>query len=121
MPAMGTPCTASASDALPYASLDDRTSGSTLGGTPNSRSSSSSQSHVWMSNSIVRDALLTSVTCRMPLLTFDLSHVSTVPNASLTAPAHARAPGPSSRIHRLLRAEQDARLSRPDYASAPAG
>ena len=115
MPAMGTPCTASASDALPYASLDDRTSGSTLAGTPNSRSSSASQSHVWMSNSIVRDALLTSVTCCRPLVSFHISHVSTVPNASLPASARARAPGTLSRIQRILLAEKYASMRRPVF------
>src|SRR5919201_962723 len=79
MPAIGTPCTASASDALPYASLDDRTSGSMLAGIPNSRSSSSSHSQRWMSNSIVRDALLTSVTCCVPPVSFHINHASTVP------------------------------------------
>ena len=47
----------------PYDSLDDRTSGSMLAGTPKIFSSSSSHSSVWMLNSIVREALLTSVMC----------------------------------------------------------
>ena len=64
MPAIGTLSMPSDSETSPYTSLDDRTSGSMLAGTPNSFSSSSSHCSVWMLNSIVRDALLTSVTWR---------------------------------------------------------
>ena len=42
-----------------------------------------------MSNSIVRDALLTSVTCTLPPVRFHTSHESTVPNASSPAFAFA--------------------------------
>ena len=58
---------------------------------PNSRRSSSSQRKAWMLNSIVRDALVTSVMWRPPLLSFHTSHVSTVPNASLPASAREKA------------------------------
>ena len=63
MPAIGTRSMPSDVETSPYTSLDERTSGSMLAGTPNRRSSSSSHCSVWMLNSIVRDALLTSVTC----------------------------------------------------------
>ena len=55
-----------------------------------------------MLNSMVRDALLTSVTWTCPLVSFQISHESTVPNASLPASARARAPGTLSRIHATL-------------------
>src|SRR2546428_3829833 len=93
MPAIGTPSIASAFETVPYTSLDARTLGSRLAGTPNSRSSSSSHFNVLMLNSIVRDALLTSVTWHLPLVSFHTSHESTVPNASLPASARTLAPG----------------------------
>ena len=52
-----------------------------------------------MLNSIVRDALLASVTCTLPPVRFQTSHESTVPNASSPAFALARAPGTFCRIH----------------------
>ena len=61
---------------------------------------------VWMLNSIVREALLTSVTCCVPPVSFQTSQVSTVPNASSPASARARAPGTLSRIQRILLAEK---------------
>ena len=59
-----------------------------------------------MLNSIVRDALLTSVTCVEPLVSFHTSQLSMVPNASLPASARARAPGTLSRIHATLLPEK---------------
>ncbi len=59
-----------------------------------------------MLNSIVREALLTSVMCTAPLVSFQTSHESTVPNASLPASARARAPGTLSRIQRTLLPEK---------------
>ena len=63
-------------------------------------SSSSSHSPVWMLKSIVRDALVTSVTCTRPSVSFQISQLSTVPNRELAAlgalrgrPAHC--PGSS--------------------------
>ena len=47
----------------------------------------SSQSSLWMSNSMVREALVTSVTWAAPPVSFHTSHVSTVPNKAL---AHFR-------------------------------
>ena len=69
-----------------------------------------------MLNSIVRDALLTSVMCRAWPVSFQISHVSTVPKASLPASARARAPGTLSRIQRILLAEKYASMSRPVFA-----
>src|SRR2546423_10485559 len=83
----------------PYTSLEDDTAGSTERGTPNNFSSSSSQSPLRRLNSIVRDALLGSVTCTRPPVKFQTSHESTVPNASVPAFALARAPETFLRIH----------------------
>ena len=59
-----------------------------------------------MLNSIVRDALLTSVMCVESLVSFHTSQLSMVPNASLPASALARAPGTLSRIHATLLPEK---------------
>src|SRR5438309_6084402 len=89
----------------PYTSLDEPTAGNTERGTPNRSNSSSSQSPVRRLKSIVRDALLGSVTCTRPPpppappVRFHTSHESTVPNASLPAFALERAPGTWRRIH----------------------
>jgi hypothetical protein len=116
MPAIGTRSIPSDGDVCPYTSLDDRTAGSMLSGTPNRRSRSGSQARVWMLKSIVRDALLTSVTWHAPLVSFHTSHVSTVPNASLPASARARAPGTLSSSHRILLAEKYASISSPVFS-----
>ena len=76
----------------PYTSLLERTSGSIDLGTPKIASSSSSQSPLAMLYSIVRDALLASVTWTLPPVRFQTSQESTVPNASAPAFALARAP-----------------------------
>ena len=52
-----------------------------------------------MLNSIVREALLTSVACTWPPVSCHISQLSTVPNASSPRAAAARAPGTLSRIH----------------------
>ncbi len=116
MPPIGTLSMPSDVETSPYTSLDDCTCGSMLAGIANRRSSSSSHCSVWMLNNIVRDALLTSVTCWLWLVSFQTSHVSTVPNASRPASARARAPGTLSRIHRILLAEKYASMSRPVFA-----
>src|SRR5256886_517769 len=97
----------------PYTSLDEPTCGSTERGTPNSFSSSSSQSPVRRLNSIVRDALLGSVTCTRPPVRFHTSHESTVPEASLPAFARARALGTLRRIHSSLVPEKYASTTSP--------
>jgi hypothetical protein len=92
---IGTP----SSDVSPYTSLDERTSGSIERGTPKIFNNSSSQSPLPISKSIVRDALLASVTCTLPPVRFHTSHESTVPNASSPARARAFAPFTFSKIH----------------------
>ena len=77
-----------------------------LAGTPRSFSRSSSHFSVLMLNSIVRDALVTSVTWVEPLVSCQTSQLSIVPNASLPASALARAPGTLSRIHATLLPEK---------------
>ena len=86
-----------------------------LRGTPNRSSSSSSHCSAWMLNSIVREALVTSVTCSRPLVSFQISQVSIVPKASRPASARARAPGTLSRIQRILLAEKYASMSSPVF------
>ena len=82
-------------------------------------SSSSSQSPVWMLNSIVREALLASVTCTAPPVSFQMSQVSTVPNASSPAFAWrarpARARGSTAILVRgEIGVEHEARLAADD-------
>ena len=77
-----------------------------LAGIFNSRSSSSSHLPSTMLKSIVREALVQSVTCLRPLVRFQISQLSTVPKASLPASACSRAPATLSRIHAILVAEK---------------
>src|SRR5258708_25181149 len=69
-----------------------------------------------MLKSIVRDALLVSVTCRAPPVSFPTSHESTVPKASVPASPRARAPGTLSSSQRILLAEKYASISSPVFA-----
>ncbi len=55
---------------------------------------------------MVRLALVRSVTCTLPPVSFQISHVSTVPNKSSPASAFSRAPGTLSKIHLILVAEK---------------
>ena len=73
-----------------------------LAGTSSSLSSSSSHCRVWMLKSIVREALVTSVMCVAPPVSFQTSQVSMVPKASSPASALALAPGTLSRIQATL-------------------
>ena len=66
------------------------------------RSSSSSHSPLTMLKSRVREALVTSVTWRLPLVRCQMSQLSTVPKASSPRSARARAPATWSRIQRDL-------------------
>ena len=59
-----------------------------------------------MLNSIVRDALVTSVMCVAPLVSCQTSQLSMVPKASSPASARARAPGTLSRIQATLLPEK---------------
>ena len=90
----------------PKTSLEPRTSGSTLRGTLNSFSNSASQSPVRRLYSIVREALLASVTCTVPPVSFQMSQVSMVPNASRPCRAKARAPFTCLSSHAILVAEK---------------
>ena len=59
-----------------------------------------------MSNSIVRAALVQSVTCVWPPDSFQTSQLSTVPHSRSPRRAAARAPATFSRIHWILVAEK---------------
>ena len=75
---------ATGSTVLPNAPIVDRISGSITRGTRMAASSRSSQSRVSRFISMVRLALVTSVTCRPPLdppVRFQTSQVSMVPNS----------------------------------------
>ncbi|QND92656.1 hypothetical protein SY91_00001 [Burkholderia cenocepacia] len=87
-----------------------------LRGMSSSSSSSLSHSRVWMLNSIVRDAFVTSVTCSSCFVKFHTSQLSTVPNASLPWRALSRAPGTLSRIQRIFVAEKYESIGRPVFA-----
>ena len=83
-----------------------RTSGNTARGTPNSLSNSASQSNVFKFNSMVREALVVSVACTRPLVRFQISQLSMVPNAISPAFAFCRAPFTFFRSHSSLVAEK---------------
>ena len=83
---------------------------------PNSSSSSSSHCIVWMLNSIVREAFVTSVTKARPSVSFQMSQESIVPASSRPDSAFSRAPGTLSRIQRNFVAEKYASTSRPVLA-----
>ena len=90
-------------------------SGRTRCGMDRSRHSSASQVPVRRSMSIVRDALLTSVTCCRPPVSFQTSQESTVPAASRPAAAFFRAPGTWSRSQRSLDPEKYGSRTRPVF------
>ena len=77
----------------PNGALDGNERGIMAAGMSSARRRSVSQSCVWMLNSIVRAALLWSVTWVRPLVSCQISQLSTVPKASSPASACARAPG----------------------------
>ena len=99
----------------PYTSLDARTAGSIARGTPSRRSSSSSQSSVWMLKSSVRLALLTSVTWQRPPVSRQMRNVSTVPNRISPDSARARRPGIVSSRCLILVPEKYASTTRPVF------
>ena len=77
-----------------------------------------------MLNSIVREALLTSVTCSRPPVSFQMSHVSMVPNASRPRVRAARAPGdvveyPADLARGEVRVDEQARSSPAPSTPAP--
>ena len=102
MPAMGTSCAKMVVLVWPYTSEEEHTRGIIERGTPSRSSSSWSHSSVLMLNSIVREALDTSVTWTSPRVSCQTSQLSTVPKRSLPASARSRAPGTLSRIHLIL-------------------
>ena len=78
-------------------------------GMPKKPSSSSSQSRVSRSISMVRLALVGSVTCEPPLtppVRFQMTHVSVLPKTASPASAAARTPSTFSRIHWILPPEK---------------
>ena len=85
---------------------ESTTVGRQAGGTPNMSSISASHWPVCRSSSSVRLALETSVRCAAPPVSFQISQLSTVPNASSPACARVRAPGTFSRSHASLVAEK---------------
>ena len=87
--------------------------GSMARGTSKMRSRSSSHSPVSRFISMVREALVASVTCAAPLVSFQISQVSTLPNSSSPSRAFCRAPGTFSRIQRILLPEKYASITRP--------
>src|SRR5436190_13354970 len=99
-PAIGIP--ARSPVVSPTTSLDPFTDGNTAAGTFSAFSSASSQFKLPMLNSIVRDAFDASVTCAFPPVNFQISHESTVPNASSPASARSRAPFTLSNNHCTL-------------------
>jgi len=83
----------------PKSALDGSTSGMSERGMRRSASSSSSHWLVRTLNSMVRLALLTSVTWRLPPVSCQMSQLSTVPKASSPRSAASRAPGTWSSSH----------------------
>jgi hypothetical protein len=82
------------------------------------KAASNSVSHwwVWMLNSNVREALLTSVACTAQPLSSHISQLSTVPNSSSPRSACSRALGTLSKIHCSLVPEKYASISKPVLA-----
>ena len=105
-PQMGTFGTMPAEAVRPNSPDEGSTSGSRDSGMPNRSSSHGSQRSSWMLYSMVRLAFVTSVACTLPWVSVQMSHVSTVPKASLPASASSRAPSTWSRIHLILLAEK---------------
>ena len=100
-------------------------SGSMDSGMPMSLAMSSFQSRVSMFISMVREALVTSVTCTPPFtppVMFHTSQESVLPNIRSPASAFSRAPSTLSRIHLTLGPEKYVARGRPTrslYLSAP--
>ncbi len=113
MPAIGMAAPKTSASVSPTTPQLSHTSGSTWRGTPNSPSNSSSQSPLAISQSRVRDALVASVRCRRPPLSFHMSQESTVPKASSPARARVIPSGTESRIQRSFVAEKYGSSSRP--------
>ena len=109
MPAIGVSMRRSFLRPYPYTSEEDLISGSIDIGMPMSFAMSSFQSRVSMFMSMVREALVTSVTCTPPLtppVRFHTSQESVLPNSRSPASARSRAPSTFSRIQAILGPEK---------------
>ncbi len=92
---------------------DERTIfGSISCGNPNTESRSGSHSPVARFISMVRDALVGSVTCEAPFVSFQMSHVSTLPNNRSRGWAPV-----ASMMERILLAEKYASMIKPVFVS----
>ncbi len=113
IPAIGIAVPNSPASVLPKSPSVSRISGSSRRGMPKASSSSSSQVRRLRSNSIVREALVTSVACSRPPLRRHKRKLSIVPNA--ISPARARSPRPGivSSSQRILDAEKYGSMTRP--------
>ena len=105
----------------PYTSEEDLISGSIDSGMPMSAAIVSSQASVRRSISIVRLALVTSVTCTPPFsappVRFHSSQVSVLPNSRSPASARSRAlPSTLSRIQRIFGPEKYVASGSPTFA-----
>lgn len=108
MPATGTPSSTPPAH-VPYTSEEERMTGSMARGMRSAASMPSSQSRASMCISMVRLALVTSVTWTPPEgppVRFQSSHVSTLPNSASPRSPASRTPGTWSRIHASLVAEK---------------
>ena len=101
-PAIGIAAPSTSASVAPKSPLESRTSGSIARGTPSASSRNGSQSPSWMSKSSVRDAFDGSVANTRPPVSFQISHVSTVPKQSSPASARACAPSTASRMKRTF-------------------
>ena len=111
MPATRTPGSTESAAHSPSTPLLGATAGSMRGGTRNAAHSAGSHCRLWMLNSSVRDALVTSVTCSgggapapRPRVRRHTMNESIVPARAVPASAAARRPGTLSRHHASLEA-----------------
>jgi hypothetical protein len=103
IPAIGTPAGSQPTSLVSAQGPEESTTaGSISRGMPSTPSISASQSTVFRSRHSVREALVTSVACTRPPVSFQSSHASTVPNASAPCPARGRAPATWSSSQPIL-------------------
>ncbi len=113
---MGRGAPSSAASASAKWQLDGRTSGISAAGTFSAASRSASHALRCTLKSMVREALLTSVTCTLPPVSCQISQLSTVPKASSPRSARARRPGTLSSSQTSLVAEKYASITRPVFS-----
>ena len=82
------------------------TSGNSRRGMPSASLNSASQARRCRSNSIVREAFVTSVACNLPPVRRHKRKLSIVPNAISPLAARSRSPGTLSSIQRIFDAEK---------------